>query len=48
VYLCVPGGHMFPLEYPEDTALMLRTLMSRWAEEEGSTQPDVVLERAGA
>jgi len=30
-YLSVPGGHMFPLEYPEDTALMLKTLFTRWA-----------------
>jgi carboxypeptidase C (cathepsin A) len=29
-YLSVPGGHMFPLEHPEDTALMLKTLFSRW------------------
>jgi len=27
---------------------MLRTLMSRWAEEEGSMKPDAVLERARA
>ncbi|HEY0285483.1 MAG TPA: alpha/beta hydrolase [Pseudomonas sp.] len=30
-YLSVPGGHMFPLEHPEDTAQMLKNLFSRWA-----------------
>lgn len=29
--LTVPGGHMFPLEYPDDTAQMLKILFSRWA-----------------
>jgi carboxypeptidase C (cathepsin A) len=26
----MPGGHMFPLECPEDTATMLKMLFSRW------------------
>ncbi|SDH65114.1 alpha/beta fold hydrolase [Pseudomonas abietaniphila] len=30
-YLSVPGGHMFPLEHPEDTAQMLKNLFSRWS-----------------
>jgi len=29
-YLSMPGGHMFPLERPEDTALLLKTLFARW------------------
>lgn len=29
-YLSMPGGHMFPLECPEDTALLLKTLFARW------------------
>jgi pimeloyl-ACP methyl ester carboxylesterase len=39
-YLCVPGGHMFPLEYPEDTAQMLKQLFSRWAARAAS-EPDL-------
>lgn len=27
----VPGGHMFPLEYPSQTAVLLRELFGRWA-----------------
>jgi pimeloyl-ACP methyl ester carboxylesterase len=27
----MPGGHMFPLEHPNDTALLLRTLFDRWS-----------------
>lgn len=30
-YLSVPGGHMFPLEQPDATALLLKTLFSRWS-----------------
>jgi pimeloyl-ACP methyl ester carboxylesterase len=33
-YLTLPGGHMFPLERPQDTAEMLRGLFRRWAGED--------------
>ncbi|MEN5029419.1 alpha/beta hydrolase [Pseudomonas sp. Ps21-P2] len=47
-YLSVPGGHMFPLEHPEDTAHMLKTLFFRWtAKAEGATT-DAALQRARA
>ncbi|MBC9250574.1 alpha/beta hydrolase [Pseudomonas alcaligenes] len=29
-YHSLPGGHMFPLERPQDTALLLRELFARW------------------
>lgn len=29
-FLTLPGGHMFPLEYPGDTAQLLRGLFTRW------------------
>lgn len=29
-YHSLPGGHMFPLERPQDTARLLRELFSRW------------------
>lgn len=29
-YLTMPGGHMFPLELPNETALLLKTLLARW------------------
>lgn len=29
-YLSMPGGHMFPLERPQDTAALLKTLFARW------------------
>lgn len=29
-YLSLPGGHMFPLERPQDTAHLLRELFGRW------------------
>ena len=29
-YLSLPGGHMFPLERPQDTARLLRELFARW------------------
>ena len=29
-YLSVPGGHMFPLERPQDTAELLRSIFTRW------------------
>jgi len=50
VYLCVPGGHMFPLEHPEDTARMLRTLFSRWTARADAATADAnaALHRAGA
>ena len=31
-YLSMPGGHMFPLERPQDTAELLRGLFSRWSQ----------------
>ena len=50
VYLSVPGGHMFPLEHPEDTARMLRTLFSRWTARADAATADAnaALHRAGA
>lgn len=30
-YLSLPGGHMFPLEHPDETAHMLKKLFSRWS-----------------
>lgn len=29
-YLSMPGGHMFPLERPDETAQMLKNLFTRW------------------
>jgi carboxypeptidase C (cathepsin A) len=26
----MPGGHMFPLERPQDTARLLKNLFNRW------------------
>lgn len=31
-YHQIPGGHMFPLERPQDTATHLRQLLGRWAD----------------
>ncbi|QLC72252.1 alpha/beta hydrolase [Pseudomonas sp. LPB0260] len=31
--LTLPGGHMFPLERPQETAALLRSLFARWAGE---------------
>jgi len=28
----LPGGHMFPLEHPQDTATLLRQMFMRWSE----------------
>jgi carboxypeptidase C (cathepsin A) len=28
--LSMPGGHMFPLERPQDTATLLKKLFNRW------------------
>ncbi|MOA64752.1 hypothetical protein D3C78_1909070 [compost metagenome] len=28
--LSMPGGHMFPLERPQDTAALLKDLFDRW------------------
>ena len=28
--LSVPGGHMFPLERPQDTARLLKQIFARW------------------
>lgn len=30
-YHCVPGGHMFPLERPTDTASLIKGLFDRWS-----------------
>lgn len=30
-YLTLPGGHMFPLERPQDTAELLKKLFQRWS-----------------
>lgn len=30
-YLTLPGGHMFPLERPQDTAELIKSLFLRWA-----------------
>jgi pimeloyl-ACP methyl ester carboxylesterase len=30
-HLSMPGGHMFPLEQPDATAQLLKTLFARWA-----------------
>jgi carboxypeptidase C (cathepsin A) len=29
-FLTMPGGHMFPLERPQDTATLLKNLFGRW------------------
>jgi carboxypeptidase C (cathepsin A) len=34
--LTVPGGHMFPLEHPQDTAALIKTLFARWENRERS------------
>lgn len=47
-YLSVPGGHMFPLEHPEDTAQMLKSLFARWEARARSTVNTAILKRAGA
>ncbi|MNR68245.1 Alpha/beta hydrolase family protein [compost metagenome] len=31
-YHSLPGGHMFPLERPDDTAQLIRGLLERWQE----------------
>ncbi|MGH8411873.1 MAG: alpha/beta fold hydrolase, partial [Pseudomonas sp.] len=28
--LSMPGGHMFPLERPQETAVLLKNLFERW------------------
>jgi len=30
----LPGGHMFPLERPEQTAELLKSLLQRWQQDE--------------
>jgi pimeloyl-ACP methyl ester carboxylesterase len=47
-YLSVPGGHMFPLEHPEDTAHLLRTLFARWSTKAADAVADPALHRARA
>lgn len=34
--LTMPGGHMFPLERPQDTAALIKQLFSRWEAREQS------------
>ena len=34
--LTMPGGHMFPLERPQDTAALIKTLFARWQARERS------------
>ncbi|WNW10774.1 alpha/beta hydrolase [Pseudomonas sp. DTU_2021_1001937_2_SI_NGA_ILE_001] len=34
-YLSMPGGHMFPLEHPLETAALLKTLFERWSQGAG-------------
>ncbi|MFH7365545.1 alpha/beta hydrolase, partial [Pseudomonas syringae pv. tagetis] len=29
-YLSIPGGQMYPLERPDETARLLKTLFARW------------------
>ncbi|MNG13772.1 Alpha/beta hydrolase family protein [compost metagenome] len=29
-YLSLPGGHMFPLERPQETAELIRSVFGRW------------------
>ena len=31
-YHSVPGGHMFPLERPTDTASLIKGLFDRWSQ----------------
>ncbi|KRW59804.1 alpha/beta fold hydrolase [Pseudomonas sp. TTU2014-080ASC] len=33
-YISLPGGHMFPLERPQDTAHLLKSLFQRWSTSE--------------
>jgi len=33
--LSMPGGHMFPLERPQDTARLLKDIFSRWERQAG-------------
>ncbi|WP_443190388.1 alpha/beta fold hydrolase [Pseudomonas indica] len=37
LYLTLPGGHMFPLERPQETAELLRRVLTRW---DGSTESE--------
>lgn len=37
-YLTLPGGHMFPLERPQDTAELLKKLFQRWSGQPASEQ----------
>ncbi|PAM62710.1 alpha/beta hydrolase, partial [Acinetobacter baumannii] len=34
--LTMPGGHMFPLERPQDTATLIKNLFTRWQTRERS------------
>ncbi|CAN7590196.1 alpha/beta hydrolase [Pseudomonas solani] len=38
-YLSLPGGHMFPLERPQDTAELLRNLFNRWQGQRTDREP---------
>ncbi|NQD95718.1 alpha/beta hydrolase, partial [Pseudomonas sp. CrR25] len=37
-YLTLPGGHMFPLERPQDTAELLKSLFARWDGRRGAEE----------
>ncbi|NWB92130.1 alpha/beta fold hydrolase [Pseudomonas agarici] len=37
--LSMPGGHMFPLEYPLDTAQLLKAIFSRWQRRAAEERP---------
>ncbi|SDG27144.1 Pimeloyl-ACP methyl ester carboxylesterase [Pseudomonas benzenivorans] len=37
-YLTLPGGHMFPLERPQDTAELLKALFARWDRQRGAEE----------
>jgi pimeloyl-ACP methyl ester carboxylesterase len=37
-YMTLPGGHMFPLERPQDTAELLKKLFQRWSGQPTSEQ----------
>lgn len=38
-YMTLPGGHMFPLERPQDTAHLLKSLFQRWTDS-ASKEPE--------
>ncbi|UVE19278.1 alpha/beta hydrolase [Pseudomonas sp. LS44] len=38
-YLTLPGGHMFPFERPQDTAELVKQLLSRWDQRRAMQEP---------